>query len=94
MIRRAIWLLLGAAVGITGYRKLSRAARTLLPQRDLLGSLSRRSADVPRALPAPGSPGRGAAAQPPGRGVAGGTAAFVRDVRAGMADYLDRHRDI
>jgi hypothetical protein len=94
MIRRAIWLMLGAAVGITGYRKLSRAARTLLPQRDLLGSLSRGSAGAPRALPARGSPGRGAAAQPSGRGIAAGTAAFVRDVRDGMTDYLDRHRDI
>ena len=94
MIRRTIWLMLGAAVGITGYRKLSRAARTLLPQRDLLGSVGGRSAGAPRALPAPGSPGRGPAAQASGRGIAAGTAAFVRDVRSGMADYLDRHRDI
>jgi hypothetical protein len=91
MIRRAIWLMLGAAVGITGYRKLSRAARTVLPQRDLLGPPSRRSAGAPRPRPAPG---RGGPAQPSERGVAAGTAAFVRDVRAGMADYLDGHRDI
>lgn len=91
MTRRAIWLMLGAALGITGYRKLTRAARTVLPQRDLLGPLGRRSAGAPRPLQAPG---RGVPAQPSGRGVAAGTAAFVRDVRAGMADYLDRHRDI
>jgi hypothetical protein len=91
MIRRAIWLTLGAGIGIAGYRKLSRAARTLLPQRDLLRPLNQRSASAQAALPAAG---RDAAAQPSGRGVAAGTAAFVRDVRSGMADYLDRHRDI
>ena len=44
MIRRATWLVVGAAAGIAGYRKLSRAARTLLPQGELLGPVSRRSA--------------------------------------------------
>jgi hypothetical protein len=91
MIRRAFWFTLGAAGGIAGYRKLTRAARTLLPQRELLGPLSQRPAGAQRALPASG---RGAAAQPSGRSIVAGTAAFVRDVRAGMADYLDRHRDL
>ncbi len=62
MIRRLFWVVLGAAVGIGGYRRVSRAARMLLPNGGLVG--------------------------------ASGTAAFVRDVRAGMAEYLDRHGDI
>lgn len=81
MIRRAIWLVLGAAAGIAGYRKLTRAAKTLLPQGELLGPAGHRAAGAadPR--------------QASGRGHGAGTAAFVRDVRAGMADYLDRRRD-
>ena len=82
MIRRATWLVLGAAAGIAGYRKLSRAARTLLPQGELLGPVSRRSAGAAHQR------------QASGRGPGAGTAAFVRDVRAGMTDYMDRHRDI
>jgi hypothetical protein len=82
MIRRATWLVLGAAAGIAGYRKLARAAKTLLPQGELLGPVSRRSTRDARPRRASG------------RGADAGTAAFVRDVRAGMADYLDRHRDI
>jgi hypothetical protein len=31
MIRRLLWLVLGAVLGITGYRRLSAAARALLP---------------------------------------------------------------
>jgi hypothetical protein len=61
MIRRAFWLVVGAALGITGYRRLTRLV----------------------------SAGR---ANRPDR--AARTAAFMRDVRAGMAEYMDRHRDI
>ena len=82
MIRRATWLVLGAAAGIAGYRKLSRAAKTLLPQGELLGPVSRRSAGTAHQR------------QASGRRSGAGTAAFVRDVRAGMADYMERHRDI
>ena len=31
MIRRALWLLLGAALGIAGYRRAGRLARAMLP---------------------------------------------------------------
>jgi hypothetical protein len=86
MIRRLIWLAAGAVLGITGYRRLTRAAKSLLPHGDLLAPLGRRSE---------GSwPARRAATGPQARDAGGGTAAFVRDVRAGMAEYLDRHRDI
>ena len=61
MIRRAFWLVAGAALGITGCRRLTRLVGA--------GKASRH--------------GRSAA-----------TAAFMRDVRAGMAEYMDRHRDV
>jgi hypothetical protein len=60
MIRRAIWLLAGAGLGIAGYRRMIRMVRA------------------------------GRARRP---GTATGTAAFIRDVRTGMAEYMDRHRD-
>jgi hypothetical protein len=86
MIRRLIWLAIGAVLGITGYRRLTRAAKSLLPHSDLLAPMSRRSE---RSGPARR---RLAGAQSGDAGA--GTVAFVRDVRVGMAEYLDRHRDI
>jgi hypothetical protein len=85
MIRRLIWLAIGAVLGITGYRRVTRAAKSLLPRADLLAPLGRRSGSGPsRQIPA----------RSPASGAGAGTAAFVRDVRAGMAEYMDRHRDI
>jgi hypothetical protein len=81
MIGRAIWLVLGAVLGITGYRRVTRAARALLPHGELLGPANRRSA---AATPA----------RRPASRAGTETVAFVRDVRTGMADYLDRHREI
>ena len=81
MIRRSFWLAAGAVLGIAGYRRVTRAARALLPHGDVLGQLQRK--------PISATPGRRAV------GRAGTeTIAFVRDVRTGMADYLDRHREI
>jgi hypothetical protein len=68
MIRRGFWLVLGAALGVTGYRRAGKLARAMLPGR----------------RPA----GRGARSARRGTG---GTAAFLRDVRDGMDEYLDRH---
>lgn len=76
MIRRGFWFAAGAVAGIAGYRRASRAVRTLLPEADLLGRGS--------------APGRAAAGQRgAGQKAAAGTAAFIRDVRTGMADYQD-----
>jgi hypothetical protein len=61
MIRRAIYLVAGAGLGIAGYRRLARLVST--------GKMRR-------------------------RGTAAGTAAFIRDVRKGMAEYLDGQRDV
>ena len=44
MIRRGFWFTAGAVAGIAGYRRASRAARTLLPQAELLAPLGRRIA--------------------------------------------------
>jgi hypothetical protein len=77
MIRRGFWFLLGAVLGVSGYRKLTRTAKALLPHGELVSQLHART-PVAR----------------PGRRAGSGTIAFVRDVRTGMADYLDRHREI
>jgi hypothetical protein len=45
MIRRLFWLLLGAALGIAGYRRLTVLARSVSPGAALRG-LSRFAADV------------------------------------------------
>jgi len=90
MIRRLFWLVLGAVVGIAGYRRASRAARTLLRNGSLVGRVGRRAA---RPV-LPHSASSALTQQASGGSATSGTAAFVRDVRAGMAEYLDRHRDI
>lgn len=103
MIRRGFWFATGALAGIAGYRRASRVARTLLPRADLLAPAGRRLAGQgARRAPRPGGqPGGqqgldradlGSGRATPGQRAAAGTAAFVRDVRAGMADYLDQHR--
>jgi hypothetical protein len=94
MIRRGIWMAVGAALGVAGYRRATRLARTLVPEG------RRGAAGRPRAVPAgqvvlrPRQlTGRRvlAGAALAGRGAAEG-AAFVRDVRDGMAEYLDRQQ--
>jgi hypothetical protein len=93
MIRRGFWLVAGATLGISGYRRASRVARSLGPAARSLTSAGRAPA-AGRILPRPDLTTRrilaGAAAA--GRSTAEG-AAFVRDVREGMAEYLDRRVD-
>jgi hypothetical protein len=81
VIRRGFWFVTGAVAGVAGYRRVSRAARMLLPQADLLS---------PRGRPAIRFSRDGGS----GQRAAAGTAGFVRDVRAGMTDYLEQHRGI
>jgi hypothetical protein len=75
MIRRCLWLALGAVLGVTGYRRAARLARAMVPGR---GQLRRAGLGTLRALSDREQAG-------------GGAAGFVRDVRAGRAEYLDRH---
>jgi len=84
MIRRSVWLGLGAVLGIASYRRAARLVRSVTP-----------------ALPAPQraelpAPERSVAGQiaarlaiRSARAIGAGTASFARDVRAGMAEYLD-----
>jgi hypothetical protein len=90
MIRRGFWVAVGAAIGVSGYRRASRLARTVFPGRPgsalAAGSSSRARPTV--------ITGRSllAAAASAGRGTAQGVA-FARDVRAGMAEYLEHQGD-
>jgi hypothetical protein len=78
VIGRLGWLAAGAVLGVTGYRRASRLARSIRP-----GNLAR------QALPAirPGTPAAARRAAGERRGIA----PFVHDVRDGMEIYLDRH---
>jgi hypothetical protein len=83
VIRRLFWLLAGAVLGVTGYRRAGRLARSLSP-----ASAIRPAGRVLGAVARPGTAGaarRGAAAAP------GRVAPFLADVRDGMEIYLDRH---
>ncbi|HEX9034941.1 MAG TPA: hypothetical protein VF834_24120 [Streptosporangiaceae bacterium] len=91
MIRRALWLAVGAVLGITGYRRLTRLARGLAPRGGAapLDGAARRV--VGRFTPAqlPGPPSSRPASGPAARRAGAQMLAFARDVRAGMAEYLD-----
>lgn len=103
MIRRMFWLAAGAVLGITGYRRLARLARAIVPgvgagagavppggaARPGPGRLTR--AGLPARLPAQflGRPASLPARLTGARQAGSQTMAFVRDVRVGMAEYLD-----
>jgi hypothetical protein len=89
MIRRGFWVVVGATLGVSGYRRASRLARSVFPARPG-GAL----VTSPGQLRPPVITGRSllAAAASAGRGTAQG-AAFARDVAEGMAEYLDRQGD-
>jgi hypothetical protein len=84
VIRRGFWLALGAAVGITGYRRASRLVQSIRPPAaPPAGAVMLRSPGPltgRKLLAGAARAGRGAAA----------SAAFVRDVREGVAEYLDQ----
>ncbi|HEU5418261.1 MAG TPA: hypothetical protein VFV41_11280 [Streptosporangiaceae bacterium] len=91
MIRRGFWLVAGAVLGVTGYRKASQLARAVpasRPARTGVLTLAPRPLRARRPLLSGRQVLRGAARA--GRSAAQG-AAFARDVRDGMAEYLDRH---
>jgi hypothetical protein len=79
MIRRGFWLALGAALGVAGYRRAGRLARAIRPSAG--GARLGRG----RAGGA-GRHGAGGACAP------GGAASFLRDVRDGMDEYLERRQ--
>jgi hypothetical protein len=78
MIKRGVWVALGAIVGVTGYRKATRLASALTGQS--VGPRLMR-AEGPAPVPWPTRLAIGAR----------GTARLVRDVRADMAEYRAAH---
>ena len=89
MIRRGFWLATGVVLGVTGYRRLTRLATELttprMPGTPVLPGAAPMAG--PQLLAPPMRPSRSNVA----RVVA--AAKFVRDVRDGMAEYRDMHRD-
>jgi hypothetical protein len=83
VIRRLFWLLAGAVLGVTGYRRAGRFARSLRP-----ASAVRPAGRVLRAV---AWPGHGATARLGSPAGPGRVAPFLADVRDGMEIYLDRH---
>jgi hypothetical protein len=94
MIRRGFWLVAGAAIGVTGYRKVTRLGRTLTGQQgvaQLSPTPARRQISATTA-----GADRGATTTPWPVRLAAGTrsaAGFIRDVRDGMADYRARNAE-
>ncbi|MEP7024305.1 MAG: hypothetical protein ABJB47_11000 [Actinomycetota bacterium] len=87
MIRRLFWLLAGAVLGVTGYRRAGRFARSLRPS-----SAIRPAGRVLRAAVFPGHPATQAGGGPAkGRPAGDRLTPFIEDVRDGMEIYLDRH---
>jgi hypothetical protein len=86
LIRRVIWLAVGAILGIVGYRRVERLVRAISPQR-LATPAWWQVGRAQRRVGAGHKIGRQlASGDPPA-----GAGAFLSDVRDGMAEYLARH---
>jgi len=101
-MRRATWLATGAVLGVLGYRRLDRAAKSLTGN---FGPVlaGRQHRVKPRTGPAlrsiAGHTVRGtgwlirqARNRRSAAGGSGGAPGFIGDIRAGMDEYLDRHQ--
>ena len=100
MIRRGFWLATGAVLGVAGYRKAARLARTITaspaappalttPGRAVSRSRSIRSRAIqPRAIPSRAAHARDAV---PVTHRIQAAVGFARDVRDGMAEYRELH---
>ncbi len=97
-MRRGFWLVTGAVIGVTGYRKASRLARNLTgkagggalqgrPRQPSAIQLRWRS-PLALSLRSPGGAAGPARLAPRAASAAG----FVRDMREGMAEYWDLRR--
>jgi hypothetical protein len=82
MIRRVFWMSLGAAAGVSGYRKVARLVRAFSPAP---------AQETARSWPVLPPPGTARPTQAPWHApllrAARATAAFARDVRDGMRIY-------
>lgn len=94
MISRGLWLVAGAVLGVTGYRRITRMLRPA-PGRRAVREPSRPPVAVAGVVPSRELPAASGvllvrvlrAVGHTGRE----TGLFLRDVRMGMAEYLDRH---
>jgi hypothetical protein len=99
-MRRGLWLAAGAVLGVAGYRRATRMVDTLVrgeprgvvppgQHRAGAGSAGRRAVRGPAAAASAGhsEPRRPASTA----AKIAATAGFVRDVRDGMAEYLELH---
>lgn len=91
MIRRGFWLVTGAVIGVTGYRKVTKLGRVLTGQQSAV-QLSPAPARRQISATTAGADGGATTTPWPVRLAAGARSAagFVRDVRDGMADYRAR----
>jgi len=90
VIRRGFWLATGAVLGVAGYRKATRLARTITTAPGVPRALTQ----APRRALAPGS-GHARSSQAraavPVTDRVRAAASFARDVRDGMAEYRELH---
>jgi hypothetical protein len=84
MIGRLGWLAAGVVLGVTGYRRATRLARSVRPGIAARWSWPASGPDAPASRFSP------PAGRPPAAGQRG-LGPFARDVRDGMELYLDRH---
>lgn len=106
-MRRMVWLTAGAVLGIAGYRRLDRAAKSLTGQLGS-GEVTRQAVQVSRpqkpgavssglrtsaglALSLATGTARWVGAFRARRAARTGIAGFLGDVRDGMDEYLDAH---
>lgn len=93
MIRRGFWLATGVVLGVTGYRRVTRLASVLIvPRTPGMQSLPGTSPTAGPQMLAPQM------LAPPARRNSRASrivaaARFVQDVRDGMAEYRDLHRE-
>lgn len=103
MMRRTTWLAVGAVLGVVGYRRLDRATKSFTGQLAPV-SLGRHAASAPEPGRSAAARSAGLAMRSAAgltrrvrRSLSGqrrsraGLPAFVRDVRAGIDEYLDSH---
>jgi hypothetical protein len=104
-MRRGLWLAAGAVLGVAGYRRATRMVDTLVrggsvppgQHRGGVGSAGRPAAPGQAAVSAtaagrPDSAGHFTPGRPASTAAKiAATASFVRDVRDGMAEYLELH---
>jgi hypothetical protein len=91
VIRRGMWLTVGAVLGVAGYRRATRLVDNLA--RGVAADAAKPAA---RGRPVPvtriAAAGDAAPSRPAVNAARIGAAAdFVRDVRDGVAEYLDLH---